>query len=119
MQAGSKFKYLRCITGRHDIPFYYDEEVKVQMSFLDAFLKDDDRDGWSVPGKLPPVDICLRQGDPGFNDPAAERTAFPRRKELTWPLERTQYTKFFLDKDGGMKPTEAVAAATLQYDAKV
>jgi predicted acyl esterase len=37
--AGSSLKYLRFITGRHDLPFYYDEEVEVQKSFLDAFLK--------------------------------------------------------------------------------
>ena len=51
--VSSQFKYLRFITGRHDIPFYYDEEVAVQNSFLDAFLKGDDREGWSVPGKVP------------------------------------------------------------------
>lgn len=40
--AGSEFKYLRFIVGRHDLPFYYPEEVKVQQSFLDAWLKGDD-----------------------------------------------------------------------------
>ncbi|KAI0572519.1 X-Pro dipeptidyl-peptidase protein [Pyrenophora tritici-repentis] len=55
--AGSEFKYLRMITGRHDLPFYYKEEVEIQRSFLDAFLKGDDRVGWSVKGKLPPVDM--------------------------------------------------------------
>ncbi|KAF7923365.1 hypothetical protein EAE99_007062 [Botrytis elliptica] len=36
MWAGSKFKYLRFITGRHDLPFYYKKEVEIQKSFLDA-----------------------------------------------------------------------------------
>jgi len=104
MQAGSKLKYLRCITGRHDLPFYYDEEVKVQKSFLDAFLKGEDRDGWSVPGKLPPVDMCIRLGNPGFNNPPAELATFPRRQENEWPIARTIYKNFYLA--GSKKLTE-------------
>ncbi|CAI4212672.1 unnamed protein product [Parascedosporium putredinis] len=46
--AGSAQKWLRVITGRHDLPFYYKEEVEVQRSFLDAFLKAEDRDGWTT-----------------------------------------------------------------------
>ena len=61
--AGSRFKYLRFVVGRHDLPFYYDEEVEVQRSFLDAFLRDDDRVGWSVEGTVPPVDLVLRKGE--------------------------------------------------------
>ncbi|KAJ5984579.1 hypothetical protein N7481_006678 [Penicillium waksmanii] len=93
-QAGSELKYLRFIAGRHDLPFYYSEEVEVQRSFLDAFLKDDDRAGWST-GKAPKVDILLRKGDVGFNNAEAEKT-FPRRIEHEWPIARTQYTKFHL-----------------------
>ena len=96
--AGSKFKYLRCIVGRHDLPFYYSEEVELQKSFLDAFLKGEDKVGWSVPGKVPKVDIVLRKGDLGFNDPKAEK-AFPRRTENDWPIARTQYTKYYLTPD--------------------
>ncbi|CRK46089.1 hypothetical protein BN1723_006868, partial [Verticillium longisporum] len=54
LHAGSKLKYLRMITGRHDLPFYYKEEIEVQRSFLDAFLKGEDRVGWSEPGKVSP-----------------------------------------------------------------
>ncbi|KAH3972250.1 hypothetical protein HBH70_002410 [Parastagonospora nodorum] len=93
--AGSEFKYLRMITGRHDLPFYYTEEVEIQKSFLDAFLKGDDRVGWSVKGKLPPVDIVLRKGDVGFNDAEKEKV-YERRTENEWPIARTRYTKFFL-----------------------
>lgn len=32
-EAGSKQKWLRFITGRHDIPFYLPEFVAVQRSF--------------------------------------------------------------------------------------
>lgn len=94
-QAGSPLKYLRFITGRHDLPFYYDEEVEIQKSFLDAFLKGDDSvHGWST-GKAPKVDLLLRKGDVGFNNAAAER-AYTRRTENEWPIARTQYTRFYL-----------------------
>ncbi|EMC99530.1 hypothetical protein BAUCODRAFT_29893 [Baudoinia panamericana UAMH 10762] len=98
MYAGSDLKYLRFVTGRHDLPFYYEEEVEVQRSFLDAFLKGDDRVGWSQKGKLPPVDIVLRKGDVGFNDAQAEKV-YPRRAEGEWPIARTQYTRFYLQPD--------------------
>lgn len=94
-RAGSEFKYLRFITGRHDLPFYYPEEVELQKSFLDAFLKGDDKEGWSKKGVIPPVDLVLRKGDVGYNDPKAELT-YPRRKENEWPIARTQYTDLFL-----------------------
>ncbi|KAJ5609995.1 hypothetical protein N7510_006714 [Penicillium lagena] len=87
-------KYLRFITGRHDLPFYYAEEVELQRSFLDAFLKGDDRIGWST-GTAPKVDIVLRKGDVGFNN-AEEERKFPRRVENEWPIARTQYTRFYL-----------------------
>jgi predicted acyl esterase len=95
VNAGSEFKYLRMITGRHDLPFYYDEEVEIQKSFLDAFLKGEDKLGWSVRGKLPPVDIVLRKGDVGFNDAEKEKV-YERRTENEWPIARTEYTKYFL-----------------------
>ncbi|TKA80572.1 hypothetical protein B0A49_00624 [Cryomyces minteri] len=96
--AGSRLKYLRFVTGRHDLPFYYRDEVEVQRSFLDAFLKDDDRVGWSIQGKIPAVDLVLRKGDVGVNDAAAEQK-YTRRKEAEWPIARTQYTRFFLTPD--------------------
>lgn len=114
VHAGSKFKYLRCIVGRHDLPFYYQEEVEVQRSFLDAFLKGDDRLGWATEGKLPPVDMVIRKGDLRFNDSERER-AFARRTESSWPIERTQYTRYYLTPEYGLttdstasKPTSPV-----------
>jgi len=97
--AGSKFKYLRFIVGRHDLPFYYHDEVEVQKSFLDAFLKDKDTVGWSEPGKIPPVSMVLRKGNVGFNNPKVEAT-YARREEATWPIPRTQYTNYHLHPDG-------------------
>jgi predicted acyl esterase len=94
LNAGSDLKYLRFITGRHDLPFYYKEEVEIQRSFLDAFLKGEDRVGWST-GEAPKVDVVLRKGNVGFNSAEAEKT-YGRRVENEWPIARTQYTKFFL-----------------------
>uniref|UniRef100_A0A8H7N1P9 Xaa-Pro dipeptidyl-peptidase C-terminal domain-containing protein n=1 Tax=Bionectria ochroleuca TaxID=29856 RepID=A0A8H7N1P9_BIOOC len=85
MHSTSELKYLRFI-------------VKVQESFLDAFLKDDDREGWKVKGKLPPVDLIIRKGNVGYNDPKAE-SQFQRRKENEWPIARTQYREMFLSSD--------------------
>lgn len=98
LHAGSKFKYLRFITGRHDLPFYYHEEVELQKSFLDAFLKGDDRVGWSEPGKVAPVTLTLRKGDVGFNDAEKEK-AYAKREEKAWPLPSTKYTKYYLTPD--------------------
>ncbi|RKL47010.1 hypothetical protein BFJ72_g2747 [Fusarium proliferatum] len=101
IHAGSKFKYLRLITGRHDLPFYYEEEVEIQRSFLDAFLKGEDRVGWSQEGKVAPVSLVLRKGNVGFNDAEKER-AYPRREENEWPIARTQYKKLFLTPEQGL-----------------
>ncbi|KAI0122969.1 X-Pro dipeptidyl-peptidase C-terminal non-catalytic domain-containing protein [Xylariales sp. AK1849] len=105
--AGSKFKYLRFITGRHDLPFYYQEQAELQKSFLDAFLKDDDRVGWSVPGKVSPVAVTLRKGDVGFNNAEKEK-AYAKREEAAWPIPRTKYTNLYLTPDQSLvasKPT--------------
>jgi predicted acyl esterase len=100
VNASSRLKYLRFITGRHDLPFFYDEEVEVQRSVLDAFLKGEDRGGWSN-GTAPRVDLVLRKGDVGYNNPEAEKT-FARRVENEWPLARTQYTPYYLTPDLGL-----------------
>ncbi|KAJ9130731.1 Acyl esterase [Pleurostoma richardsiae] len=100
--AGSERKWLRMITGRHDLPFYYKEEVDIQMSFLDAFLKGEDRAGWTK-GQVPPIDLVLRKGDVGFNKPEAEKR-FPRRWENEWPIARTQWTKWYLTPQKGLMP---------------
>ncbi|KAH7146513.1 X-Pro dipeptidyl-peptidase protein-like protein [Dactylonectria macrodidyma] len=115
--AGSKFKFLRFLVGRHDLPFYYPEEVKVQKSFLDAFLKGQDKDGWTT-GQVAPVSIRLRKGDVGFNNPEGEKR-FTSRDEQEWPIKRTQYTKYFLDSKHGLSNRKAAqsAKATISYKA--
>lgn len=119
LRAGSRFKYLRFITGRHDLPFYYHEEVEVQRSFLDAFLKGEDREGWSEPGKVAPVTLTLRKGNVGFNDAEKEK-AYPRREEQAWPLPSTQYTNYYLTPARELtttKPPGGESGAQLTYDA--
>lgn len=99
--AGSKFKYLRFCVGRHDLPFYYHEQVEMQRSFLDAFLHGDDRVGWSVEGQVARVGLVLRKGDAGHNNPEAEKK-FPTREEEEWPIPRTLYTRFYLTDQLGL-----------------
>ncbi|KAF2500891.1 alpha/beta-hydrolase [Lophium mytilinum] len=103
--AGSDMKYLRFITGRHDLPFYYKAEAEVQRSFLDAFLKGDDREGWTVKGKVPPVSLILRQGDVGYNNAEGEQK-YHRRSESEWPIARTRYSKFYLTPEKRLSQNE-------------
>ncbi|CEI68308.1 hypothetical protein FVEN_g5522 [Fusarium venenatum] len=116
IHAGSKFKYLRLITGRHDLPFYYEEEVEIQRSFLDAFLKGDDRVGWSQEGKVAPVSLVLRKGNVGFNDAEKEKV-YPRREETEWPIARTQYKKLFLTPEQGLSWDPTTDRKKLSYKA--
>ncbi len=94
MNVGATQKYLRLITGRHDLPFYTEENVQMQKSFLDAFLKGHDTEGWTT-GKASRVNITLRKGNVGYNDAAAERQ-YETRLEEAWPLPRTRYIKHYL-----------------------
>ncbi|KAL8276718.1 hypothetical protein RQP46_010897 [Phenoliferia psychrophenolica] len=118
-EAGTKNKWLYFISGRHDLPFYLPQFVKVQKSFLDAWLKDDDPEGWKLgPNvKVPAVSLLLRKGNPGFNSNEAEAT-FKSRPETSWPIERTKYTKFFLHPSTStMSTTREEAASTLALGA--
>lgn len=82
------------MTGRHDLPFYYKEEVEMQKSFLDAFLKGRDSLGWTKHAQ-PRVQLVLRRGNVGFNNPEAEK-AYLKRPEEDWPIPRTIYTRYYL-----------------------
>ncbi|KAF7173646.1 hypothetical protein CNMCM5623_005884 [Aspergillus felis] len=115
MRASSPYKFLRFIVGRHDLPFYYPHSARLQLSFLDAFLKDNDYDGWKS-GQQPRVHICLRKGDCGVDDPERE-LKFPRRAEVDWPIPDTQYTKFFLTPKQTLSQTPDMSVGTYTYDA--
>ncbi|EEU34858.1 uncharacterized protein NECHADRAFT_55059 [Fusarium vanettenii 77-13-4] len=97
VRASSQYKFLRMVVGRHDGPFYEEEEVRIQQSFLDAFLKDHDPSGW-ITGQIPPVDLILRNGSVSYDNKDASKL-YPRRSENEWPIARTQFTKFYLTPD--------------------
>ena len=113
--AGSQHKWLRFITGRHDLPFYYPEEVEIQQGFLDCFLKDDNWAGWKT-GKFSQVSIRLRKGDKGVNDAAAEK-AWTSRPENEWPIARTDYQRWYLAPDGSLGTENPSTPAVLTYQA--
>ncbi|KAJ5240511.1 uncharacterized protein N7469_002102 [Penicillium citrinum] len=115
MRASSPFKFLRFIVGRHDLPFYYPHSAKLQLSFLDAFLKDNDYDGWKS-GKQARVNICVRKGNCGVDDPERELN-FPSRDESNWPIPDTRYTKFFLTADGTLSQQPGSVTDICTYDA--
>lgn len=117
MYAGSKFKYLRFITGRHDLPFYYKEQVEMQKSFLDAFLKGEDTVKWSVPGKVSPVEITLRKGNIGYNNTEKEKV-YEKRVEGSWPLPSTKYTDFYLGPDHTLSPEKPNTTEPKQIEYK-
>lgn len=75
----------------------------MQRSCLDAFLIGEDRQGWAVKGKVPPVSLVLRKGNIGVNNPIAEQ-AYETRDEIEWPIARTAYTKFMLTPEGVLTP---------------
>ncbi|PYH99829.1 alpha/beta-hydrolase [Aspergillus ellipticus CBS 707.79] len=100
--AGSKHKFLRFIVGRHDLPFYYNEEVEVQV------------DEWEDASSE-----YLLKGGVGFNNPDGEKS-FPRRNEIEWPIARTEYTKFYLTPVLGLETDprgNGIEPAMLSYDA--
>ncbi|KAI7493287.1 alpha/beta-hydrolase [Hortaea werneckii] len=116
IHAGSELKYLRTIVGRHDLPFYSDESVDLQKSWFDAWLKDDDRIGWTQKGKVPAVTLTLRKGDVGFNNPLAEKL-YNTRDEAEWPIARTKYTKSHLAPDRTLNEDKNTKAGEVSYPA--
>lgn len=116
MHAESEHKYLRFITGRHDLPFYTRECVELQRSFLDAFLKDIDPLGWKD-HRQPQVGYKVRVGDVGFNDVDAERS-YPVRHTDAWPVPGTKYVKYHLTPSQGLTElTPECEESTLSYKA--
>lgn len=116
MNAGSKHKYLRFITGRHDLPFYTKECVDMQHSFLDAFLKGNDPLGWSR-DEQPKVGYKVRIGDVSYNNAEAE-SAYPTRYADDWPIPGTKYTHYYLTPSQGLLESPAAAEETkLSYEA--
>lgn len=117
MNASSKLKYLRFITGRHDLPFYTPDYVQLQKSFLDAFLKGHDPEGWTQ-GKPAKVGYRVRTGDVGYNNTEKE-DVYPTKYHPSWPVPETQYVKYFLTASNGLtqSPGHSEQDEKLSYDA--
>lgn len=118
MEAGTRNKWLWFISGRHDLPFYLPHFVKLQKSFLDAWLKGEDDAGWKQGpnAKIPAVNLLVRKGNPGFNSTEAEAT-FAFRQEKEWPLARTRYEAFYLQPDLTMATQPAKESKTFDLQA--
>jgi predicted acyl esterase len=103
MGAGSAQKWLSLHVGTHWESFYLPEYVAIQKRFFDRFLKDADN-GWDEETR---VHIAVRRPD-----------SASRRMESAFPLEATQYTRYYLDAEklsiGTSAPTNQ---STVSYDA--
>ncbi|KAJ9625482.1 hypothetical protein H2204_010344 [Knufia peltigerae] len=82
--AASTQKWLETHVGRHEELFYLEYGMALQQRFLDHFLKGADN-GWD---KEEPVLLTLRR---------PFTTDVEQRKEKSWPLPDTKWTKAYLD----------------------
>ncbi|HEX5213628.1 MAG TPA: CocE/NonD family hydrolase [Pseudolabrys sp.] len=101
LAAGSEQKWLEVHGDTHFTHFYSSYGEALQKRFFAHFLKGEDT--WS---KQPRVALNIRH--PGEK--------FVLRAENEWPLARTQWTKYFLQPDGGLTTAVPKAAATLPYE---
>jgi predicted acyl esterase len=100
--AGSKQKWLEVHGDTHFTHFYSAYGEALQKRFFAHFLKGEDT--WS---QQPRVALNIRH--PGEK--------FVLHAENEWPLQRTQWTKYFLQPDGLSLATNAPKNATmLRYD---
>jgi hypothetical protein len=91
VRAASKNKWLEVHGIEHWTHFYTDYGRTLQLRFFDYFLHGK-RNGWD---KQPPVQLNVRRVD-----------GFVERAENEWPLERTKWTRFYLDPaEGSLTPT--------------
>lgn len=94
LQAASEHKWLEVHGLEHWTHFYTSYGVSLQKRFFDYFLKGEDN-GWD---KEPPVLLQIRQ----------IHNQFKERKEKSWPLPNTQWTKYYLDSESNTISTNAV-----------
>ena len=87
MRAGSRQKWLEVHGDTHFTHFYSNYGEELQKRFFGHFLKGEDT-GWE---QQPRVSLNIRHPDEKFE----------LRAETEWPLARTQWTKYFLQPDGG------------------
>ncbi len=101
LRAGSEQKWLEVHGDTHFTLFYAKYGQDMQKRFFDHFLKGADN-GWE---NQPKVLLNVRHPD----------EKFVPRAESEWPLARTQWTKFHLHPDLGLRAEPATATATRPY----
>jgi uncharacterized protein len=102
--VASKQKWLEAHGDAHWTHFYTNYGVNLQKRFFAHFLKGEDN-GWD---KQPSVQLQIRH--PGEK--------FVQRHENEWPLDRTQWTKFYLDpKTMSLTRDDPNLDTTLSYQA--
>src|SRR5262249_7653417 len=103
MRAASKQKWLEAHGIEHWTHFYTDYGRDLQLRFFDYFLHGK-KNGWD---KQPPVQLQVRHTD-----------RFVERGESEWPLQRTRWTKFYLDPAGTLtSKTPSNKKSTLRFAA--
>ncbi len=103
LRAASSQKWLEMHGLEHWSHFYTDYGRELQLRFFDHFLKGADN-GWA---DQPPLQLNIRHVD----------STFMVRHEQAWPLERTDWTRYYLDADPGtLTPQAPTASATVSYD---
>lgn len=91
-----------------------------RQEWYDHWLKGIDNSvGKADPFKTPVRIFVMGTGDGGKDDSGRLRHGGSWRNENEWPLERTQYTDYYLQADGGLapsKPTAVESTTRFQFD---
>jgi predicted acyl esterase len=104
MRAASRDKWLEVHGGAHWESFYTRDGERLQRRFFGHFLKGEDT-GWT---KQPRVELKIRH--PGEK--------FVVRHENEWPLERTRWTRFYLNPQrNSLERSEPGASTRIPYAA--
>ena len=103
-RVASSQKWLEVHGLEHWTEFYTDYGVNLQRRFFDHFLKNEEN-GWD---KAPQVQLKVRTPD-----------TFVERAENEWPLDRTQWTRYYLDTETGHLTTaEPTGNQSISFDAR-
>jgi predicted acyl esterase len=98
MRARSKQKKLRIHAGTHYHPFYTEQGRLEQLRFFDHWLKGEPNGVMDEP----PVRLLIRKGGHGNAE---------WRSENEWPLERTRWTKLYLQPPASEGRTGTLASS--------
>ncbi|MEE6165440.1 MULTISPECIES: CocE/NonD family hydrolase [unclassified Mycolicibacterium] len=103
-RVASDQKWLEVHGLEHWTEFYTDYGVNLQLRFFDHFLKGEEN-GWD---KVPAVQLKVRTPE-----------TFVERTENEWPLDRTEWTRFYLDgRTWHLSTTEPIADQAISFDAR-